>query len=489
MTPNPQPPQTLKLTDLNIPPRARSSYDRIEDLAASIRDRGLIQPVVVNRQSDDTFTLVAGGRRCKAIELLGIKELFHGVSSVPGQAGFVYLDDLSPTDLLEIELEENLFRHDLDWRDRVSLTSRIHRAKISENALEGRKWGYRQTGELLGTSLGDVQACLTIADLLTTKPELFLNCSSVVDASRVVLTLKSDEAIKLQLFRNHSAARPPTTTHTDISSFFEDGDSDTDLETTPTPSPSADQSLNITSERVRVVMAKQFKLGDSLKILDSIPANSFDHVVTDPPYGIDLENMDLRGQERVEETHEVEPNIQLLEAFIKKAYKVLRDNGFFVMWYDLDHHEKIQEWGKEVGFAVQRWPFVWHKEHPCKNQAPAYNFTKNFEVAVIMRKGNATLISPQTSSVICAEGSVEKKMYDNPFAKPFAVWKTLISAIAHKGQSIVDPFMGGGSCCRAAINLGMVPYGFEIDERHYNQAISGVRETYQLLLGDRVEFK
>jgi DNA modification methylase len=298
---------------------------------------------------------------------------------------------------------------------------------------------------------------------------------------------RNDEAIKHQL-RNNKAP----TSITSISEFFDDED-----EPLPTPihpsTSSSPQPGPVINGPTKVYLSRQFVHGDCIELMKTIAPETFHHIVCDPPYGIDLDFMDLKNQDRVEATHEVEDNIDLIEEFLLQAYNVLKPNGFLVMFYDLNHHEKILKWATEgpnkAGFKVQRWPIVWVKEHPCKNQAASYNFTKNVEFAYVMRKGNATLIKPQLSCVISAEGSVEKKMYDNPFAKPFAVWKFIYDAIATKGQTVFDPFMGEGSACRAAVNLGLTPYGCELDDHHYNKAILGVKETYKLLLGETVEFR
>lgn len=79
-------------------PRQHFDRDTLEELAASIRARGLLQPLIVRRDGDGGYTLVAGERRLRAAELAGI-------GLVPAI--------LSADDLLEVALEENLQREDL----------------------------------------------------------------------------------------------------------------------------------------------------------------------------------------------------------------------------------------------------------------------------------------------------------------------------------------------------------------------------------------
>lgn len=81
-----------------LQPRQHFDSAALEELASSIRARGLLQPIIVRRDADGDYTLVAGERRLRAAELAG-------VSLVPAI--------LSNDDLLEVALEENLQREDL----------------------------------------------------------------------------------------------------------------------------------------------------------------------------------------------------------------------------------------------------------------------------------------------------------------------------------------------------------------------------------------
>lgn len=81
-----------------LQPRQHFDEESIEELAASIRSRGLLQPIIVRRERDGGYTLIAGERRLRAAERAG-------VGLVPAI--------LSDDDLLEVALEENVQREDL----------------------------------------------------------------------------------------------------------------------------------------------------------------------------------------------------------------------------------------------------------------------------------------------------------------------------------------------------------------------------------------
>jgi len=85
-------------------PRKRMADDKLEELAASLREHGLIEPIVVRRvgPSNDQFEIVAGERRWRAAQRAGLKELL------------VVVKDVSPSAAFELALIENLQREDLD---------------------------------------------------------------------------------------------------------------------------------------------------------------------------------------------------------------------------------------------------------------------------------------------------------------------------------------------------------------------------------------
>lgn len=83
-------------------PRKNFDAEKIAELANSIKEHGVIQPIVIKKESNDTYTIIAGERRWRAARLLSLK-------TVP--AVIMDLDDRS---LLEVSLIENIQREDLN---------------------------------------------------------------------------------------------------------------------------------------------------------------------------------------------------------------------------------------------------------------------------------------------------------------------------------------------------------------------------------------
>ncbi len=86
------------------PHQPRSSMDEVKlaELADSIQEHGLIQPLVVRQASGDRYTLIAGERRWRAAALAGLQK-------VP-----VVVKDATPQAMLEMALIENIQRDDLN---------------------------------------------------------------------------------------------------------------------------------------------------------------------------------------------------------------------------------------------------------------------------------------------------------------------------------------------------------------------------------------
>jgi len=83
-------------------PRKAFNDERLRELAASIKEKGVIQPVVVKREGGGRFMLIAGERRYRASQLAGLKR-------IPA-----IVREAEPEDALEIALIENIQREDLN---------------------------------------------------------------------------------------------------------------------------------------------------------------------------------------------------------------------------------------------------------------------------------------------------------------------------------------------------------------------------------------
>ena len=124
---------TIDLIDPNpLQPRRNFEKDRLAELAQSIRENGIIQPLVV-RKAGDRYQLVAGERRWRAAKLAGLEQVPAVVQEIP--------DDR----LLEVTLVENIQREDLNPIETANAFSRLN-SELSLSAEEiGRRTGKDRT--------------------------------------------------------------------------------------------------------------------------------------------------------------------------------------------------------------------------------------------------------------------------------------------------------------------------------------------------------
>ncbi len=102
-----------KIAANRLQPRRSFDDTTIEELATSIRDKGIIQPLLVRRRDGDGYELIAGERRLRA----AIKA---GLTKVP-----VVVREATDNEALQLALIENVQREDLNPIEEASAYSRL----------------------------------------------------------------------------------------------------------------------------------------------------------------------------------------------------------------------------------------------------------------------------------------------------------------------------------------------------------------------------
>ena len=196
------PPDTIALESIDLGERGRTTYNRIEELAQSIRDNGLVQPIVLvplneevkfvktdECKTEDEFAIVgkgnwrfgldAGGRRFQALKSAGYTHLYHATTSDPDRPGYVIKgeDQATPLARLFTEIAENLDRDDLDWRDEMNLLTKAWRLSSTEAYAKGEEILMRDFGAMLGVGYSNLQAAVAIHDDVIANPTRYKDCT------------------------------------------------------------------------------------------------------------------------------------------------------------------------------------------------------------------------------------------------------------------------------------------------------------------------
>ncbi len=83
-------------------PRIQMNSELLEELSASIKEKGVVQPIIVRSLGNDKYELVAGERRLRACKLAGLQE-------IPA-----IIKEVSDVEAMEIAITENIQREDLN---------------------------------------------------------------------------------------------------------------------------------------------------------------------------------------------------------------------------------------------------------------------------------------------------------------------------------------------------------------------------------------
>jgi ParB family chromosome partitioning protein len=124
-------------------PRLVFEESALEELAASIREHGVLQPVLVRPRGPNQFQLVAGERRWRAAKIAGL-------AAIPA-----LVEDLDDDVALEIAVIENLQREDL---------SPLEEASIYDRMIKDHGYSVRKLAQKLGKDKGYLENRLRLAD-------------------------------------------------------------------------------------------------------------------------------------------------------------------------------------------------------------------------------------------------------------------------------------------------------------------------------------
>jgi ParB family chromosome partitioning protein len=126
-------------------PRTEMDPDALEDLAASIRAQGVVQPIVVRPlQGGGRYEIIAGERRWRAAQLAGLHEIPAVVRDVPDQAA------------MAIALIENIQRENLNPMEEAQALKRL---------IDEFEMTHQQTADAVGRSRAAVSNLLRLLDL------------------------------------------------------------------------------------------------------------------------------------------------------------------------------------------------------------------------------------------------------------------------------------------------------------------------------------
>lgn len=392
--------------------RQKVTEAKLHELATSIQAHGLMSPIVVcpvdrvrfpDAPAQYVYQLVAGYRRFLAHAKL--KRM---------QIPAIMRDDV--TDRLEqeeMELDENLLREQLPWQEEVAAKARIaeiRKAKYGD--------GIREVAEHINESRGETWEDIRLAKALQIVPELGDSKNKSQAQNKLRLLMRRQElTIKAQELQQKKVEGRE-------------------------------------QEGIDNYSHKIF-LGDCLQIVKGWADGCLHCVITDPPYGINLDEGETKkGSPHPTIYHDNTYDIMDLTALaIKEAYRLLREHTHAYFFFDIKAYPKIFKMLQDAGFTVEPIPLVWVKPGPGQVNHPDSRWGSGYEACFFCRKGNRALLKQGQSNVLHYD-PVPAKQKIHPVEKPAALIRQLIETSTAPGEVIADFFGGSGVLAEAAIQTG-----------------------------------
>lgn len=202
--------------------------------------------------------------------------------------------------------------------------------------------------------------------------------------------------------------------------------------------------------------------GDCTQILRTLPSNSVDLVVTDPPYFV-------RYRDRAGRSIANDDNpVSVLGAFTD-LYRVLKPNTFCVSFYGWNSVVAFFEAWRSAGFkAVGH--IVWHKGYISRRGI----LNARHEQAYVLVKGRPQKPTQPLDDVQPWEYSGNVA---HPTEKAVSVLKPLVRAFSQPGALVLDPFAGSGSTLVSAAFTERNYLGIELNAayvEHARRRLAGV---------------
>lgn len=157
-------------------PRTRMDSASLEELAASIRVQGLMQPILVRPVSDDRYEIIAGERRWRAAQMAGLTEVSTLIRDIPDEAA------------LAMALIENIQREDLNPLEEALGLQRL----IDEFSMT-----HQQAADAVGRSRPAASNLLRLLQLAAPAQELLMRGEIDMGHARALLPLAGAQQVQL----------------------------------------------------------------------------------------------------------------------------------------------------------------------------------------------------------------------------------------------------------------------------------------------------
>jgi site-specific DNA-methyltransferase (adenine-specific) len=212
---------------------------------------------------------------------------------------------------------------------------------------------------------------------------------------------------------------------------------------------------------------------DAVDWLQSLPDQSVDLLVTDPPYESLEKHRAIGTTTRLKHSKSssndwfaIFPNARFFELFCE-VFRVLKRDSHFYLFCDAETMFVAKPEAVRAGFRFWK-PLVWDK----RTIGMGYHYRARYELVLFFEKGKRKLNDLGVADII----TVSRIRNGYPAEKPPEVSEILIRQSCNEGDVVADPFMGSASVGVAAARLGRRFLGNDLNPEAVRIAAVRLRE-------------
>lgn len=220
------------------------------------------------------------------------------------------------------------------------------------------------------------------------------------------------------------------------------------------------------------------------ELLASLENKTIDLVLIDPPYEISRPTNFQSGEKTGKDTDrfrvsmdfgEWDKNFTGLEIAIRECFRVLKDGGTMICFYDLWKIETLKSYLEAAGFVQIRF-IEWIKTNPVPINSKINYLTNSREVAVLgVKKSKPTFHSEYDNGIYRYPICQDKGRF-HPTQKPLALIADLINKHSNEGEIVLDCFAGSCTTGVAAVLNNRQFIGCELDAEYYEKAVQRLKD-------------
>lgn len=228
---------------------------------------------------------------------------------------------------------------------------------------------------------------------------------------------------------------------------------------------------------------------DAFKLLKSLPNNSIDLILTDPPYEISKpsdgmpggswgnpgdKNYTKRPELDFGEWDKIPINLPLL---MNEYYRVLKKSGTLICFYDIWKMQNLKDAAENAKFDKFRMCH-WQKTNPVPLNSKITYLSNSREYFVSCVKGCSPIFNSEYDKGVYEYPILHgNERLNHPTQKPVSLLKDLILKHSNSGDTVLDTFAGVASTPEACMYTKRNCISCEIDDNYYAQGVTRLKNN------------